>query len=94
MDGVTVAEGSCRSLAAAYRAVGHESDPEALETSRGAADAAAAYWANHGLNGRTTGALDRQQFDRVSRTVNAHDPNLQARWDAYQRVLRALNAGL
>ena len=77
-----------------YRAVGHENDPEALETSGGAADAAAAYWANHGLNGRTTGALDRQQFDRVSRTVNAHDPNLQARWDVYQRALRALNAGL
>ena len=76
-----------------YRAVGHENDPEALETSRGAADAAAAYWANHGLNGRTTGTLDRQQFDRVSRTVNAHDPNLQARWDAYQSALRALNAG-
>lgn len=77
-----------------YRAVGHENDPETLETAAGAADAAAAYWANHGLNGRTTGALNRQQFDEVSRTVNAHDPNLQARWDAYQRALRALNAGL
>lgn len=73
-----------------YRAVGHESDPEALDTPQGAADSAAQYWASHGLNGRTTGALNRQQFDEVSRTVNRYDPNLQARWDAYQRALGAL----
>jgi len=76
-----------------YRAVGHENDPEALEAPQGAADTAAQYWANHSLNGQTTGVLNRQQFDEVSRTVNRYDPNLQARWDAYQRALGALGGG-
>lgn len=76
-----------------YRAVGHENDPEALGTPQGAADTAAQYWASHGLNGQTTGALNQQQFDQVSRTVNRHDPNLQARWDAYQSALGALGGG-
>jgi len=73
-----------------YRAVGHENDPETLEAPQGAADAAAQYWASHGLNGQTAGPLTQQQFDEVSRTVNRYDPNLQSRWDAYQRALGAL----
>jgi len=76
-----------------YRAVGHENDPETLEAPQGAANAAAQYWASHGLNGQTTRALNQQQFDEVSRTVNRYDPNLQARWDAYQRALGALGSG-
>ncbi len=76
-----------------YRAVGHENDPETLEAPQGAANAAAQHWASHGLNGQTTRALNQQQFDEVSRTVNRYDPNLQARWNAYQRALGALGGG-
>ncbi len=76
-----------------YRSAGFENNPEALEDTQTAANTAAAYWESHGLNGPTTGALDRAQFGNVARTVNIHDPNAQARWDAYQRALRALNAG-
>lgn len=76
-----------------YRPIGFENNPEALDEPQAAADTAAAYWESHGLNAQTTGALDRAQFNNVARAVNIHDPNPQARWDAYQRALRALNAG-
>ncbi len=81
---------SCRDN---YRAVGFENNPEALEDPQTAANTAAAYWESHGLNGQTTGALNRGQFDTMARAVNTIDPNAQARWDTYQRPLRALNAG-
>ena len=74
-----------------YRSVGYEDNPEAMETPRGAADSAAAYWQNRGLNGRTTGALDRTQFNAVTHTVNAAGLHSQDRWDAYQRTLRTFN---
>lgn len=35
-----------------------------------------------------------ERFNAVMHTVNAAGPRSQARWDAYQRALRALNAGL
>lgn len=57
-----------------YRRLGFENNPEALETPQTAANTSAAYWSNHGLNGRTTGLLDRAHFDSVSRTVNRYDP--------------------
>ncbi len=65
-----------------YRNVGFENSPEALAEPQNAANTAAAFWANHGLNGRTTGILDRAHFDGISRVVNRHDPNLQRLWDA------------
>ena len=63
-----------------------------MEMPRGAADSAAAYWQNRGLNGRTTDALDRAQFNALTHTINAAGLHLQERWAAYQRALRALNA--
>lgn len=76
-----------------YRDAGFEHNPEALGEPQNAANTAAAYWESHGLNGQTTGALDRVQFDSMVRVVNTNDPNAQARWDAYQRALRSLKAG-
>lgn len=76
-----------------YRGVGFENNPEALEEPQNAANTAATYWQDNGLNGQTAHALDRAQFDSVSRAVNRHDPNSQVRRDAYQRALGALNAG-
>ncbi len=74
-----------------YRDVGFENNPEALEDPQTAANTAAAYWVNQGLNGLTTGVLNRAQFDAVSRTLNGGNTGLQERWDAYQRTLHALN---
>jgi len=47
-----------------YRAAGHENDPETLEAPQGAADAAAQFWASHGLNGQTTGPLTNSNSTR------------------------------
>lgn len=76
-----------------YRRVGFENNPEALAEAQNAADSAAAWWQNHGLNGRTSGVLNRAQFDAVTHTVNSGDLQSQERWNAYQRALVALNAG-
>jgi predicted chitinase len=76
-----------------YRDVGFENNPEALEEPDGAAHSAAGWWQNRGLNGRTAGTLNRAEFDNVSRVINRYDPNLQERWNAYQRALHALDAG-
>lgn len=76
-----------------HRRVGFENIPEALAEPQNAADTAAAFWVNNGLNGRTTGVLDRAGFDAVSRTVNGGDHGSQARWGAYQRALQAFDVG-
>ena len=76
-----------------YRRLGFENNPEALADPQVAADTATAFWQNNGLIGRTTGVLDRAQFDAVSRTINGGATNAQERWDAYQRALRAFNVG-
>lgn len=76
-----------------YRSVGFENNPEALSEPQTAADTAAMFWQNHGLNGRSMGALNQAQFDAVSRTVNGGDTSSQERWEAYQRGLRALHGG-
>ena len=73
-----------------YRRVGFENNPDALSAPANAANTAAAFWQNNGLNGRTTNALSRVPFNEVSRTVNGGDNGQQARWDAYQRALVAL----
>ena len=74
-----------------YRRLGFENNPEALADPQAAADTATAFWQNNGLNGRTTGVLDRAQFDAVSRTVNGGATNAQERWDAYQCALHAFS---
>jgi len=76
-----------------YRDTGFEDRPEALAEPGNAASNAAAYWQNHSLNGRTAGALDRAQFDAVTRTINPGSLKSQERWDAYQRALRVFNVG-
>jgi predicted chitinase len=73
-----------------YRSVGFENNPEALLSPQNAANTATAFWQTNGLNGRTTGMLNRAQFDTVSRTVNGGNVGLQDRWDAYRRALSAL----
>ena len=73
-----------------YRRLGFESHPEAMASPMSAANTAAAFMRNNGLNGRTMGVLNRGQFDAVSRTVNGGSQGLQERWDAYQRALSAL----
>ena len=73
-----------------YRSVGFENNPEALDTPHGGAQASAAWWENNGLLARTASELDRQAFDRVSRTVNKKSLDADARWQAYQRALGVL----
>jgi putative chitinase len=73
-----------------YRRVGFENNPDALSDPMNAATTAAAFWQDNGLNARTTGVLDRAQFDAVSRTVNGGNEGSLERWDAYQRALSAL----
>lgn len=58
-----------------YRNVGFENNPEALADPQNAADSAAAWWQNRGMNGRTVGALDRTQFDAVTHSVNRATSN-------------------
>ena len=76
-----------------YRRLGFEDSPEALAEPENAANSAAAYWQDEGLNERTSRVLDRAQLDAVSRTVNGGDTGLQERWNAYQRALDAFNVG-
>jgi putative chitinase len=73
-----------------YRAVGFENDPEALETPYGGAQASAAWWGNNRLPARTASELDRQAFDRITRTVNKKALDADRRWQAYQRALGVL----
>lgn len=73
-----------------YRAAGHEADPETLAEPQTAADTAAAFWADNGLNGRTGTELNRADFDGISRTVNGGNHGSDERWSAYQRGLEAL----
>ena len=73
-----------------YRELGYEDNPEALEEPQVAAESAAAYWRANGLHRRTTRALNRQQFDAISRYVNGGTHGLDERWMAYQRALAAL----
>ena len=75
-----------------YRAAGHEADPESLAEPQTAADTAAGFWANNGLNGRTQAELGRAEFNAVSRTVNGGNHGSNERWAAYQRGLEALRA--
>jgi len=76
-----------------YRAVGFENNPKALAEPQNAANSAAAYRQSNGLNGRTTRALNRAEFDAVSQTVNGGFIGSQERWNAYQRSLHALRGG-
>ncbi len=73
-----------------YRAAGFEDNPDALADPQTAADSAARFWSDNGLNDRTADVLDRGQFNGVSRTINGGDNGSLERWQAYQRALRAL----
>jgi putative chitinase len=72
-----------------YRTLGHEADPDALLTPQVAADTAAAFWENNGLNAMADGVLTRDGFNRISRRVNGGDHGSNERWQAYQRALTA-----
>lgn len=73
-----------------YRAGGFEDNPDAMAEPQNAANGAVGWWQDNGLDGRTTGLLDRTQFDAVTHTVNTGDRGAQERWDTYQRALDAL----
>jgi predicted chitinase len=72
-----------------YRAGGFEDNPNAMAEPQNAADSAARWWENNGLDGRTRDVLDRTQFDAVTHTVNRRELGAQERWEAYQRALAA-----
>jgi predicted chitinase len=73
-----------------YRAIGFEHNPEALSEPATAADTAARWWADNNLNVRTEAALNRTDFDAISRTVNGGNHGIDERWEAYQRGLEEL----
>lgn len=70
-----------------YREVGAENNPESLAEPQNAANSAAIYWQNRRLNDRTTGVLNRAQFNAVTHTINTAELKSQERWEAYQRAL-------
>ena len=73
-----------------YRAAGFENNPEALGTPTNAANSAARFWSENGLNNRTAASLGRTEFNRITFMVNGGQNGASQRWDMYQRALRAL----
>ena len=73
-----------------YRAAGFEDNPEALRTPTNAANSAARFWSENGLNERTSVALGRTQFNGVTSVVNGGQNGSAERWQMYQQALRAL----
>ncbi|WP_165357545.1 hypothetical protein [Sphingosinicella sp. CPCC 101087] len=55
---------------ASYRAIGLEHSSADLSEPATDADTAACWWADNNLNARTEAALNRTDFDAISRTVN------------------------
>jgi putative chitinase len=72
-----------------YRASGFENNPDAMAEPQNAANSAAIWWENNGMDTRTSALLDRTQFDAVTRTVNTAKRDAQERWNTYQRALDA-----
>lgn len=69
-----------------YRALGYESNPEALANPEIAAQTGAKHWRMIGLNAMSGAPLTRAQFDKVTRRINP-GANKQMMDDRYARYV-------
>lgn len=73
-----------------YAALGFEKDPDAVLTPFGSAFAAAGFFKWKSLIAPTHSELNHQQFDALTRKINAANLAGDLRWRAYQRALALL----
>ncbi len=69
-----------------YREAGFENRPEALADPTTAANSAAQFWSNNGLNPRSATVLNRGAFNGITQTVNGGQNGSEERWTAYGRA--------